>query len=240
MKNSKDPFVITIPIYNGIDLMDVAAPREVFGWMNASGFDRKVEVYCVSNRRTVITRDGLKVRRHKSLRSPKVMHPDLIWVPGGEPNMLAQMLQKPDSAFFRYVKLAGLTATYVTSVCEGAILLAQTGLLDGYEATTHWAFYPCMAAFPNVNMVQPTVSTDPNSKETTYTYPRYIHSGNRVTGGGISSGLDEAFYLVKLIGGENGEKIAEQAAATMQYFPEPPVTGVIAPTNSCPVPGLIS
>lgn len=235
MANSQEPFVITIPIYDGVDLMDVAAPREVFSWMHPSGFDREVEIYCVAGKRSVITRDQFRICRDKPFRNARVRNPDLIWVPGGDPDALARMLKRPDSIFFRYIRQAATQAKWIASVCEGAILLASTGLLDGHDATTHWAFYPCMAAFPGVNMIEPTVTTNTDGQEV-YDFPRYIKSGNRVTGGGISSGLDEALFLVDQIAGTT---VAEKTQATLQYFPQPPVHGTIVPNDSCPVPGLI-
>ena len=69
-------------------------------------------------------------------------------------------------------------------MCEGAILLAASGLLDGYLMTTHWAFIPCLTKFPKVKVAQG--------------FPRFVLDRNRLTGGGISSGLDEAFKLVEL------------------------------------------
>lgn len=63
------------------------------------------------------------------------------------------------------------------------VRLAAAGLLDGDLATTHWAFIPCLAAYPQVNVAQG--------------YPRFVVDRNRVTGGGVSSGLDEAFKLVR-------------------------------------------
>lgn len=77
----------------------------------------------------------------------------------------------------------GKKARFVTSVCEGALLLAAAGLLDGYEATTHWAFIPCLKEFPTVKVVEGN--------------PRFVVDRNRVTGGGISSGL-ENFWSISL------------------------------------------
>ena len=235
MKGSDQSFIIVIPCYDNVDLMDIAAAREVFSFMQDSGFQRPVEIYCACNKETFITRDNLKLTRDESFQSQKISKPDLIWVPGGDPNALGDMLAKPNAEFFRYIKKAAPSAKWITSVCEGAILLASTGLLDGHEITTHWAFYPCMAAFPKVKVVPPQVSKRPDGS-TAYEYVRYVKSGNRVTGGGISSGLDEALYLVQLIAGTS---VAEKLQRTIQYFPKPPVDGYISGINIfCPVPDL--
>jgi len=236
MKDSTTPFVIAIPVYDGVDLMDIAAPREVFSFMEDAGFNRPVQIYCVGDKKTYITRDNFQICSDENFQSRKVKNPNLIWIPGGDPDALADMLARPKSDFFRYIMKVAPSAEWITSVCEGAILLASTDLLDGYEITTHWAFYPCMTAFPRVNMVPPTESVDADGN-TVYDFPRHIKSGNRITGGGISSGLDEALYIVKILA---GDEVAKNLQATIQYFPKPPVQGNIVPNDSCPVPGLIS
>lgn len=107
-------------------------------------------------------------------------------------------------------------ATWVCSVCEGALLLARAGLLDGHEATTHRAFVDCLQKFPAID-----VDT---------TQKRFVVSGNRLTGGGISSGLDEALKLIWLL---FDEATAEAVQISTQYFPEPPISGQIPPSPAC-------
>jgi len=132
-----------------------------------------------------------------------------------------------DKAYLRFLQTRSRTATYVTSVCEGALLLASAGLLDGHRATTHWAFIPCLRRFPRIRVVAG--------------YPRFVVNRIRrpkgktryvVTGGGISSGLDEALQLIKVIA---GRKVAEGVQSSTQYFPQPPVHGRIPPATSCPL-----
>jgi transcriptional regulator GlxA family with amidase domain len=88
-------------------------------------------------------------------------------------------------------------------VCTGALLLAAAGQLDGFVATTHWAYKDVLRLFPC------TVVDD---------YRRYVHSGNRVTGAGISSGLNEALYLISVLA---GTPAARRAQLSMQYHPQP-------------------
>jgi cyclohexyl-isocyanide hydratase len=96
-------------------------------------------------------------------------------------------------------------------------LLAAAGLLNGYKATTHWAFIPCLKRFPEVQVVEG--------------YPRYFVDRNRITGGGISSGLDEALRLVEML---TSTKMAEQIQRITQYYPIPPVSSTITPATRCP------
>jgi cyclohexyl-isocyanide hydratase len=114
-------------------------------------------------------------------------------------------------------------ARYVCSVCEGALLLAAAGLLYGYTATTHWAFIPCLSErFPKV-----TVAPG---------HPRFCLDRNRLTGGGISAGLDEALELVTLL---KGTVTAQSVQQTTQYYPRPPVASEIPTATSCPMPAVI-
>ncbi|MFL5284548.1 MAG: DJ-1/PfpI family protein [Rhodopila sp.] len=60
----------------------------------------------------------------------------------------------PDRIYLDFLVKQSTGARYVASVCEGALLLAAAGLLDGYDATTHWAFIPCFTErFQKVNVV---------------------------------------------------------------------------------------
>jgi cyclohexyl-isocyanide hydratase len=222
-KTSAKPFIIAIPIYDGVDLMDIAAPREIFGWLaNDKSFNRDVKIFYVGgNEETFTTYNNVKIAVEATFDDEIVQKPNLIWVPGGRPETLAAIINDSDSPFTAYVKRAGENADWVCSVCEGAVLLANTGLLNGHNITTHWAFVNCFGNYPKVTVVEGN--------------PRYVKSGNRVTGGGISSGLDEAFYLVELIAGTAS---AIQIQRTMQYYPDPPVQSEIPQAGSCPVEGL--
>ena len=98
------------------------------------------------------------------------------------------------------------------------MLLAKAGLLDGFQATTHWAFIPCFKQFPKIKVAEGN--------------PRFVVDRNRITGGGVSSGLDESLKLVELIA---GYAVAQQVQLVTQYFPCPPVSGTITPATTCPL-----
>ncbi len=213
------PFDITIPVYEGVDLMDVAAPVEFFSWMATFWKDRAVTVALVSiDGRPLTTRDGLLLTPQRSFADyGKGGHQaQLLWVPGGQPEALRALMT--GGAFLNFLKQQSTEAEYVSSVCEGALLLAAAGLLDGHRATTHWAFIPCFSAYPEIEVAPG--------------FPRYVVDGNRITGGGISSGLDEALKIIEIVAGLD---IARQVQLTTQYFPQPPFTQTIAPATSCPL-----
>jgi cyclohexyl-isocyanide hydratase len=221
-------YIIAIPVYDGVDLMDIAAPREMFTWAKTD--ELKLVVYYIGEpdpnaqfpAKPITTRDGLTIIPDVHYNDEVIQFPNLIWVPGGAPDALSKIRSNPKSPLIAYVKEKGPEAEWVTSVCEGAILLASTGLLNGYNATTHHSFYPCMAAFPEVKMVEG--------------YPRYVKDRNRITGGGISSGLDEALFIIELI---LGTAMAMSVQQVMQYYPNPPVNSKIVPSDCCPVSGMV-
>jgi cyclohexyl-isocyanide hydratase len=199
------PMIIGIPVYPGVDLLDVTAPHEVLKWM-----DPKLDLRLVasSTEKPIVTRDGFSfLATHDFASTPRL---NVLWVPGGDPDALSAMMGGSQPDYVNYLKRVAGTADWVCSVCEGALLLAAAGLLDGYQATTHWAFVPCLKEFDKV------VVADNN--------PRFVQDRNRLTGGGISSGLDEALRLVEIL---KGTLVAQQVQQTLQYYPRPPVDSAI-------------
>ena len=201
-----------IPIYQDVNLLDVTGPLEMFYWAAQSN---ALETVLVSaDGRSVTSMSGVRFEPHASFAQMPSL--DVLWVPGGSPGALATIMKALDSQYLRYLRQIAAGAKWVCSVCEGALLLARAGLLDGHEATTHWAFVECLKRFP-------AVKVDSARR-------RFVVSGNRLTGGGISSGLDEALELISLL---FGEESAEDVQVSTQYFPQPPVTGVIPSTPAC-------
>lgn len=220
----KSDFLIGIPVYPGVDLLDVAGAREVFYWMGEQSTDRRFRTLVLAEQRgPVPTHAGLPIVPDLTFdefdASGDVL--DLIWVPGAADSTLAPMLG--DTPFRARIQNLAAGASYVTSVCTGAVLLADAGLLDGFESTTHWATLDCLKAYGV-----------PVAKG----HPRFVVSEKagqavRVTGGGVSSGLDESLGIVEML---CGTAAAEQVQQTIQYFPDPPVHAEIPATPPCDLP----
>ncbi len=226
MAKESGTFNIGIPIYEGVDLLDVAAPYEIFNWMKESLKDElAVTVQLIAQtKKSVLTRDGLRLSPQEIFK--QVSQLDLLWVPGGDPDALGKTMR--DSVYIDFLRKQSERATFVTSVCEGALLLASAGLLDGFKATTHWAFIPCLKSYPKIKINKGYPRFVVNKfKDASSGKTRYV-----VTGGGISSGLDEALELVRLIA---GQKTAKSVQTTTQYFPKPPVRGKIHRSKTCPL-----
>jgi len=206
---------IGIPVYQGVDLLDVTGPHEIFGWMDNPP-ELSVEIQLIAaSLGDIKSRDGFVFKPTHTFATATTKL-DALWVPGGEVPAL-QREMKHGSPYLDFLKQQA-DARFICSVCEGAMLLAASGLLDGFLATTHWAFVPCFSKFPKVNVAQG--------------FPRFVLSGNRLTGGGISSGLDEAFKLVELL---TDYETAQGIQQTTQYYPCPPVASELKPATSCPL-----
>lgn len=207
--------IIGIPMYPLVDLLDVAAPREMLNQMKALVPGTEVWLIAADDC-DVVTRDGTAIRPEKTFDD--VPRLDVLWVPGGDPSALKAIINDPERTYLDFLVSRARHAKWVTSVCEGAMLLAAAGLLDGFEATTHWAFIPCLKQYPKIKVVEG--------------YPRFVVDRNRLTGGGISSGLDEALKLIELL---SSYDIAQQVQQFTQYYPAPPVASVIPSADTCPM-----
>lgn len=126
---------------------------------------------------------------------------DILFVPGG-PGQHDLMEDEDVLAFLR--KQAG-GARYVTSVCTGSLVLGAAGLLKGYRATSHWLSLPQLSL----------LGAEPVAE-------RVVHDRNRVTGAGVTSGIDFALSLAAQI---FGEERARKAQLQMEYDPQPPFSG---------------
>ena len=123
---------------------------------------------------------------------------DVICVPGG---MGADDMTN-DEEMLAFLRKQAAGAKYVTSVCTGSLVLGAAGLLKGYRATTHWSAIDFLAAFGAIP-----------------TRTRVCIDRNRITGGGVTAGIDFALTLVsELI----DRKTAEAIQLRLEYNPKPP------------------
>ena len=132
-----------IPVYEGVNLLDVAGPLEMFSWVDKK---KGLETVLLSvDGKPVTSLNGVRFDAQASFEAtPKL---DILWVPGGDPDALGRIMSDPASPYLAYLRQVAKDARWVCSVCEGALLLARAGLLDGHKATTHWPSTAC-AAFP--------------------------------------------------------------------------------------------
>lgn len=123
---------------------------------------------------------------------------DVLCIPGG-PGCHDVMDDDDQLCWTRRVALG---ASHVTSVCTGSLILAAAGLLDGYKATSHWLWRDWLSLFG-------AVPTD----------GRVVRDRNRLTGGGVTAGLDFGLALLAEL---RGDQVAELTQLGVQYDPKPP------------------
>jgi cyclohexyl-isocyanide hydratase len=127
-----------------------------------------------------------------------VRQADILCIPGGFGIHDAM----EDAETIAWVREVAAGAEWVTSVCTGALLLGAAGLLKGYRATTHWASHDQLAWF----------GAEPVKE-------RVVFDRNRVTGGGVTAGIDFALALTAAVRGEAHARIVQ---LSLEYDPAPP------------------
>jgi len=123
---------------------------------------------------------------------------DVLVVPGGP----GQTPLMEDAEVLQFLRRQAVGAEWVTSVCTGSLLLAAAGLLQGHKATCHWLSIDQLALF-GVEIVPERVVVD----------------GNRITGAGVTSGLDFAFTVLEVL---RGAEAAKSLQLMLEYDPAPP------------------
>lgn len=189
------PEQIGMLIYPGMTALDLVGPQQVFGYMMAT-------VHTFWKTKDAVTTDtGLTLTPSRTFEDcPEPL--DLLFVPGGGSGAIALM---KDRAVLEYLAAKAKTATWVTSVCSGSLILAAAGLLRGYRATSHWAVRDVLPEFG---------ATAVNA--------RVVEDRNRVTGAGITSGID---FALRLAGKLRGDDYARGLELTLEYDPQPPFGG---------------
>ena len=179
-------------LFDDVEEMDFAGPLEVFGV--ASSITNKVEVTTVSNNgKPIRCRHGLRVQpEHSFSNCPPV---DLLIVPGGR-GAREHAMRDPET--LRFIRTQSSRA-HVASVCTGALVLAEAGLLDGHKATTHHEYIEALQRYPRIEVINGA---------------RYITEESVSSSAGISAGIDLALEIVRK---NFGEAIAAKVREEMEY-----------------------
>jgi cyclohexyl-isocyanide hydratase len=178
-------------VYPNVTQLDLTGPAQVLSRLP----DAKVELVW-KNRDPVQTDSGFALLPTASL--DEVARADILCVPGGFG--CVDVIQ--DEEALAWVRLVGERAKWVTSVCTGSLILGAAGLLRGYRATSHWAWRDDLRLF----------GAEPVGE-------RVVFDRNRVTGGGVTAGIDFALALMAKI---EGEDYAKTVQLGLEYDPRPP------------------
>lgn len=183
--------IIGIVMYPGMTALDVIGPQTVF-----SGLPN-VQIHRVWKTRSPITTDdGMTIVPDTTFAEcPPV---DVLCIGGGR----GQGSIVNDIELLNFLQTQGNKARFVTSVCGGSEFLAKAGLLKGYRAATHWAMRARLAE------LGVEVGTE-----------RVVVDRNRMTGGGVTAGIDFGLVVAKALCGDDIAKINQ---LLMEYDPAPP------------------
>ncbi|MEV6543854.1 GlxA family transcriptional regulator [Streptomyces sp. NPDC051665] len=166
---------VLVVLFDDVQSLDVTGPVEVFaGAETQTPGTYRIRTASLDGA-PVRTSSGLTVVPDSSLADAPAPH--TLLVPGGPGT------RGPDPRVTAWLRAHGPRAERLVSVCTGAILLAEAGLLDGRRATTHWAYCAKLARD------HPAVEVDPD--------PIYVRDGPVSTSAGVTSGIDLALALVE-------------------------------------------
>jgi cyclohexyl-isocyanide hydratase len=187
------PFHIVFALYPGVTHLDFTGPHQFLQRLPGA----KVTVASVEGGE--MEADGLTFAGLTPYFD--IERCDLICVPGGFGTEQAM----GDAVLLEQIRRLAGTATYVTSVCTGSLVLAAAGLLTGKRAACHWAWRDLLSEFGAI--------PDPS---------RVARDGNIITGGGVTAGIDFALVVAAEVA---GEAFARGLQLALEYAPAPPFEG---------------
>jgi transcriptional regulator GlxA family with amidase domain len=187
---------IALVAFPEVTLLDLVGPLQVL-----RGLDAPFRTAVVAERlEPILTDTGLRITPEGTFAD--IPRPDVIVMPGG-PGSVAAMANR---ALQTYLRSAAEAATVVASVCTGALPLAATGLLEGRQASVHWAY-----------------ARELELLGARYERARFTEDGKFITSAGVSAGIDMAFKLVAKLA---GREISQRIQLGLEYDPQPPFGGI--------------
>ncbi len=182
---------IAIALFPGFTALDAVGPYDVLRGVP----DAEVEFVAAEPGLIPTEQRSLTVSVTAGLGDP----PDVLVVPGGRGT---RDLVRDGGALVDWVAAVHPHTTFTTSVCTGSLVLGAAGVLEGLEATTHWALLPALERF----------GATPVSR-------RVVRQGKVITAAGVSAGIDMALTLAAELA---GDEVARGIQLAIEYDPEPP------------------
>ncbi|MCH8008341.1 MAG: DJ-1/PfpI family protein [Chloroflexi bacterium] len=193
-------FNIAFVLFPDFEELDFVGPDEVLA-ATAKHIDKEWRPFTVAQERMVKSTNGLTVQADYTFA--EAPDADLVLVPGGQ----GTNTEVGNAELIAYIKRAGESAEYITSVCTGAFLLHKAGFLAGKRATTHWSQLDELRALGDVTVEE----------------ERWVHDGNVITAAGVSAGIDMALYLLGVL---KSPQVARTVQRGIEYDPSPPYADV--------------
>jgi transcriptional regulator GlxA family with amidase domain len=200
MTPEKDQKTIAFVLYPGLTVFDLVGPLRIF-----TGVSQLAPQYrtVVVGERTEPMDTDIGVKMISTYTFEEVPHPSILLVPGGRMPTLRAMRNE---AIRSYVHTAAHTAEVAGSICTGALILGSVGLLEGRQATTHWAYYKILEEL--------------GAK---YVRRRWVEDGKFICSAGVSAGIDMALHLAARL---TDEETARRVQRSVGYDPHPPFGGI--------------
>lgn len=178
-----------VAIGPGVNVIDLAGPWEVFQDAAVAGSAASFELYTVAEDTAIVEASG-----------GLTIEPTYSYDTAPEPHLVVVPAHQSSERTVRWLRDVGRNADLVMSVCTGAFVLAETGLLDGKSATTHhqsWDDFE--SSFPAIRVVRGS---------------RFVEHAHVATAGGLTSGIDLALRVVERY---LGREAADVTAQYMEY-----------------------
>jgi len=186
-----DPIEIGILIYPQVTQLDATGPAQVLSRVPGA------RLHMIWKTRDPVPTDaGFSIVPTTSFADCPAL--DVICVPGGA----GQTALMTDSQTLDFLRKQAATARYVTSVCTGSLLLGAAGLLKGYKSACHWAWRDMLSDFGAIAVAE-----------------RVVRDRNRISGGGVTAGIDFGLTVAAELA---GEEVAKSIQLVLEYDPHPP------------------
>lgn len=192
MTEELPPTRIAMLLYPKFTTLDLVGPHQVL-----AGLPGTITDLVATTREPVTSDTGVVITPDKGFDECEPDY-DVLLVPGGVgTHMVVQ-----DARVLSFVRRIAHGAKYITSVCTGSLILGAAGLLSGYRAASHWAFRDLLSMYGAI----------PDDG-------RVVIDRNRITGGGVTAGVDFGLRLAARLAGEQTAKLRQ---LVMEYDPHPP------------------
>jgi cyclohexyl-isocyanide hydratase len=185
------PLAIGILLYPNVTQLDATGPAQVLARVPGATLHMVWKT-----RDPVLTDAGFAIVPTTTFADCPQL--DVICVPGGG----GQVALMTDDETLDFLRRQAATARYVTSVCTGSLILGAAGLLKGYRSACHWAWRDMLPAFGAIPVAE-----------------RVVRDRNRISGGGVTAGIDFGLTVAAELA---GEEVAKSIQLVLEYDPQPP------------------
>jgi transcriptional regulator GlxA family with amidase domain len=182
---------IAFLFYEGMTTLDIIGPHEVLAHLPEVTLQRVAK-------QAGMVRAGFDLQLNAEYSLSQITQTDILVVPGG--GKATSLSHEPE--ILNWIKAIHKTTQWTTSVCTGSLILGAAGILQGKQATTHWAVLDRLKVWDAI----------PVSK-------RIVEDGKIITAAGVSAGIDMALLLAAKIA---DQQVAETLQLGIEYDPEPP------------------